>query len=179
MTHAPSHGAPQSDYRLLHPEKKPGKLILTIRTDKPEAEIGLYDGQNQLVYETWQAHRELAETIHIKIKEILKQSSKELKDIEGVACYRGPGSFTGLRIGLSVANALAYAQGIPIVARTNIDNSPESTHHIRAELGSVGSDAVRESWWLEQGIKDLLAGQNDKIAIPEYGAEAKTTKQLK
>jgi tRNA threonylcarbamoyladenosine biosynthesis protein TsaB len=129
-------------------------IILTIRTDKPEAEIGLYDGQNQLVYETWQAHRELAETIHIKIKEILNQASKGLDDIEGIACYRGPGSFTGLRIGLSVANALAYAQAIPVVARQNPD-------------------------WLEQGIKDLLVGQNDKIAIPEYGAEAKTTKQRK
>jgi tRNA threonylcarbamoyladenosine biosynthesis protein TsaB len=39
-----------------------------------------------------------------------------MHDIEGVVCFKGPGSFTGLRIGLTVGNALAYAQNIPVVA---------------------------------------------------------------
>jgi tRNA threonylcarbamoyladenosine biosynthesis protein TsaB len=129
-------------------------IILTLRTDKPESELGLYDDEKQLAYEVWHAHRELAETIHKKLAEILKKASKDLSDIEGVICFKGPGSFTGLRIGLSVGNALAYAQSIPIIAR-------------------------QDPKWLEQGIRDLLKGRNDKIAIPEYGAEAKTTKQKK
>jgi tRNA threonylcarbamoyladenosine biosynthesis protein TsaB len=129
-------------------------IILTLRTDKPEAEIGLYDNEKQLAYEFWHAHRELAETIHEKLAEILDKTSKELNNIEGVVCFKGPGSFTGLRIGLTIGNALAYAQNIPIVAKENPD-------------------------WLEKGIKALLAGKNEKIALPEYGAEAKTTKQRK
>jgi tRNA threonylcarbamoyladenosine biosynthesis protein TsaB len=129
-------------------------IILTIRTDKPEAEIGIYEGEKQLAYEIWQAHRELAETIHKKIQQMLSELSKSWNDIEGIVCFRGPGSFTGLRIGLTVANALAYAQNIPVVARTDPN-------------------------WLERGIKDLLAGQNDKIVIPEYGAEPNTTKPRK
>ena len=48
-------------------------LILTIRTDKPEAELGLYKDNQQLDYFVWQAHRELAETIHNKIKELLEK----------------------------------------------------------------------------------------------------------
>jgi tRNA threonylcarbamoyladenosine biosynthesis protein TsaB len=125
-------------------------IILTLRTDKPEAEIGIYDGEKQLAYEAWQAHRELAETIHKKIAEVLNKLSIPLEDVEGILCFKGPGSFTGLRIGLTVANALAYAQNIPVVAR-------------------------QDPGWLEQGIKDLLAGQNDKIALPEYGAPAHIT----
>jgi tRNA threonylcarbamoyladenosine biosynthesis protein TsaB len=128
--------------------------ILTIRTDKSESEIGLYDNNDQLVYEVWHAHRELAETILKKIEEILSKSNISLSDIEGVVCFKGPGSFTGLRIGLSVGNALAYAQNIPIVTTEDPD-------------------------WLEHGIEDILAGKNDKVAIPEYGADAKTTKQRK
>ena len=73
-------------------------IILTIRTDNPEAEIGLYENEKQLAYKTWQAHRSLAETIHIKIKELLNEANKSLDDIEGIACFKGPGSFTGLRI---------------------------------------------------------------------------------
>jgi tRNA A37 threonylcarbamoyltransferase TsaD len=73
-------------------------IILTIRTDKPEAEIGLFDDQTKLVYETWQAHRQLAETIHRKVETLLGSQQKSWQDIEGVACFQGPGSFTGLPI---------------------------------------------------------------------------------
>jgi tRNA threonylcarbamoyladenosine biosynthesis protein TsaB len=124
--------------------------ILTLRTDKPEAEVGLYDDDKQLNYENWEAHRQLAETIHLKIKEILDLSSISWHDVEGIVIYKGPGSFTGLRIGFSVANALAYAQKTPIVA--------------------IGGED-----WLQQGIKDLQAGKNDKVALPEYGAQPHTT----
>lgn len=125
--------------------------ILSLRTDKPEAEIGLFDSQKRLIYEAWQADRKLADTIHQKINEVLNKSSKTLDDIQGIVVFKGPGSFTGLRIGITVVNALAYSYGIPIVTRSGQD-------------------------WLETGIQDLLAGQDDKTAVPEYGAPAKTTK---
>ena len=129
-------------------------LIITIRTDKPEAELGLYEDGTQLKYETWLAHRELAETIHIKLDELLKSRHKELKDIAGIVVFRGPGSFTGLRIGITVANALAYSLGIPIVAAADPN-------------------------WLENGIKALQNGHNDKTALPEYGADPHITVQRK
>ncbi len=125
-------------------------LILSIRTDKPESEIGLFEGPTQLDYEVWEAHRQLGTTIHRKIDELLKRQGKTLHDIQGIVCFKGPGSFTGLRIGLTVANAFAYALDIPVVAR-------------------------EDPQWLESGIADLLAGKNDSIALPEYGAEAFTT----
>lgn len=124
--------------------------ILTIRTDKPQAEIGLFQSHNQLAYQKWQAHRELATTIHKELDKLLNKSSKSLKDIEGIVCFKGPGSFTGLRIGLSAGNALAYGLNIPIAA-------------------SSGED------WIKTGIKDLLGGKTDNVAMPDYGAPAKTT----
>ncbi len=125
-------------------------LILTIRTDKPEAELGLYQDDAQLAYETWLAHRQLAETLHTKIAALLKTQDKTLSDIGGIVAFQGPGSFTGLRIGLTVANALAYAQDIPVVAAASDD-------------------------WIKSGIKRLTHGETDSIAIPEYGAEANIT----
>jgi len=120
-------------------------LILTIRSDKPEAEIGLYDGDNKLAYTVWPAHRELAETIQQKIDELLEQHGKTLKDLQGIVAYQGPGSFTGLRIGLTVANALAYAQKIPIVA-----TSGEA--------------------WIATGAAALQKGGDQHIVVPEYGS---------
>lgn len=128
--------------------------ILTLRTDKPEAEIGLYDGETQLGYESWQAHRELAETIHTKIKQLLEGYDKSWHDIQGLVVFEGPGSFTGLRIGLTTANALAQSLNIPIIASQN----PK---------------------WIETGVKKLIRGENDRIALPFYGAPVHITPQKK
>lgn len=128
--------------------------ILTIRTDNPQAEIGLYENDKQVVYETWQAHRQLAETIHLQIAKLLQSIDLELQDIKGIVVFQGPGSFTGLRIGLSVANALAYGLGIPIVATTG-------------------------ATWAQSGIKRLQSGESDKVAKPEYGAPVHITTQKK
>lgn len=125
-------------------------VILTVRTDKPEAELGLYDNGAQLAYETWQAHRELGMVIFEKVDALLRGQRRKLEDIDGIVCFQGPGSFTGLRIGLTVGNALAYALGVPIVARQGAE-------------------------WLECGIADLLAGKNERIVLPEYGSNAHTT----
>lgn len=129
-------------------------LLLTIRTDKPEAEIGLYQDHDKLEYEVWQAHRELSVTIHKKIAAILERQAKTLQDLDGIICFAGPGSFTGLRIGLTVANALAYAQNIPIVATT-------------------------KDTWVDDGITKLQAGENMKIVLPEYGSPVHITTQKK
>lgn len=129
-------------------------LVLTIRTDKPEAELGLYEDTEQLAYEVWPAHRQLAETIHIKISELLEQKSKQLKDVKGVLCFQGPGSFTGLRIGVTVANALAMGLDIPVVA-------------------------TQDPNWIETGIQSIQTGTNDYPALPYYGAEVHITQQKK
>jgi tRNA threonylcarbamoyladenosine biosynthesis protein TsaB len=129
-------------------------LILTIRTDKPEAEVGLYVDGERLEYETWHAHRELSTTLHQKIEDVLAKQGKQLHDIEGVVGFAGPGSFTGLRIGLTVANSFAYGLPVPVVA-------------------AQGGD------WIETGIGRLLAGDPDKIALPEYGAPVNITQQKK
>lgn len=127
-------------------------MILAIRTDKPEAELYLYKDTEQIAVAKWQAHRELAETIHKKLDELLSSQGQALRSVRGIVCFKGPGSFTGLRIGLTVANALAYAQNIPIVAK-------------------------RGEHWLEKGIADLQTGKNDKIATPYYDRPAVTSAQ--
>jgi tRNA threonylcarbamoyladenosine biosynthesis protein TsaB len=125
-------------------------LILTLRTDNPEAEIGLYKDDQRLSHYTWPAHRQLAETVHLKIKEQLAQSKYDLHDITGIIFYKGPGSFTGLRIGASVANALAASLPANIVGET--DDS-----------------------WQDKGVARLINDENEKQVMPEYGAPVHIT----
>jgi tRNA threonylcarbamoyladenosine biosynthesis protein TsaB len=128
-------------------------LILTIRTDKPQSEIGLFSDNTKLAYESWEAHRQLAETIHKKIDELLESQQKDLSEVRGIVVYKGPGSFTGLRIGISVANSLAYSMDIPIAAETDE--------------------------WIESGIRKLLEGKSVNQAMPEYGSPVHVTQQKK
>jgi tRNA threonylcarbamoyladenosine biosynthesis protein TsaB len=125
-------------------------IFLTIRTDKPEAEIGLFDGSERLAYESWPAHRELSDTIHRKIDELLKSQDKTMTDVAGIAAYQGPGSFTGLRIGLTVANALAYSYSLPVVATTGND-------------------------WITVAGHQLQHTKLQQYILPEYGGEANIT----
>lgn len=126
-------------------------IIVTIRSDKPEAEIGIYDGTKQVAYETWQAHRKLAETLHTKIERLLETKGLGWSDIEGIGAYVGPGSFTGLRIGLSVANALAASYGVPCA-------------------GGTGED------WLKDTLDRLVDRSAGSLPlVPEYGAPVHIT----
>ena len=125
-------------------------MILTLRTDNPDAEIGLYNGSEQLSYHKWHADRSLAKDLLKVIHEQLATQKADWSDLRGIVVYQGPGSFTGLRIGLTVANTLAYGQGVPIVAA-------EGEH------------------WLDAGLARLQKGEDDKLALPHYGAEAHIT----
>ncbi len=126
-------------------------ITLCIRTDKPEAEVGLYDDERKLGYEVWTGHRQLAETLLGRIHALITRHNLAMEDIQGIVCYKGPGSFTGLRIGLSVANSLAYGLKVPIV-------------------GTTGDD------WVLAGVAHLQAGQREAVVLPEYGAEVHITR---
>lgn len=127
-------------------------IILTIRTDKPEAELGLFNDDNQLAYEMWEAHHELSSTIHKKIDALLSKAKKNWDEIEGIVCFKGPGSFTGLRIGLTVGNTIVMTLGASIVSTSDKD-------------------------WIKTGIKRLAVGENERVSLPEYGRGAHITPQ--
>lgn len=129
-------------------------LILTIRTDKPQAEIGLFEDDKQVAYQSWQAHRQLAETIHQKIEDLLAGEGPGLSDLGGIVCFKGPGSFTGLRIGLATGNALAYGLNVPIVSEQGED-------------------------WIKKGIRRLQKAENEVVSLPEYGNPAHITQPKK
>ena len=85
---------------------------------------------------------------------MLEGHGREWHDVDGMVVFQGPGSFTGLRIGLTVANALAQGLNVPIVATQN----PR---------------------WIETGVKRLIHGENDRVAVPHYGAPVHITPQKK
>lgn len=63
---------------------------------------------------TVQSRREKSQVLLPTIDQLLKRHKMSIKDIDAIWVNTGPGSFTGIRIGVSVANALGFAQGVPV-----------------------------------------------------------------
>ncbi|MBP2284090.1 tRNA threonylcarbamoyladenosine biosynthesis protein TsaB [Flavobacterium sp. CG_23.5] len=57
-----------------------------------------------------------AERLHVFIEEVIAEAGINLKDLSAIAVSQGPGSYTGLRIGVSAAKGLCYALDIPLIA---------------------------------------------------------------
>lgn len=128
-------------------------MILLLDTSTPICKLTLVDGDWRYENE-WQADRELAKRLLGYLDGQLKKNGKTWQDISAIGAFQGPGSFTGLRIGLTVLNTIADSQGIAIV-------------------GETGEE------WQEKALARLSAGENDRIVLPFYGSEAHITKPRK
>ncbi len=128
-------------------------MILLLDTSTPTSRLTLIDRDEKFTAE-WQAERQLAKGLHAWLRDRLTEHGKAWTDIEGIGAFRGPGSFTGLRIGLTVLNTLADSLVVPIVGESDDD-------------------------WQAHALERLRAGQNDRIVLPYYDRDANITTQRK
>ena len=91
--------------------------ILNIETATKNCSVSLArNGVTILCKEIAEEGYSHAEKLHVFIEEIIKESQLNIKDLHAVAVSKGPGSYTGLRIGVSTAKGLCYALGIPLIS---------------------------------------------------------------
>ena len=128
-------------------------MILLLDTSTSLCRLTIVDGEQRYDHQ-WQADRQLAHGLLSYIIEQMHAHDFSWKDLTGIGVMQGPGSFTGLRIGLTVANTIADAEQLPIVGAT-ADN------------------------WQDEVTMRLRAGENDKIVLPSYGSDATITKPRK
>ncbi len=91
--------------------------ILNIETATKNCSVSLAkNGETILCKEIAEQGYSHAEKLHVFIEEILKETGIGANDLNGIAVSKGPGSYTGLRIGVSTAKGLCYALGIPLIS---------------------------------------------------------------
>lgn len=120
-------------------------MIILLDTSTSTCFLTIVNGENRQDFE-WEARRTLARNL----LKFLEEKTGDLHLISGIGVMKGPGSFTGLRIGLAVANTLADSLSIPII-------------------GVMGDN------WRDLALGKLRSGENEKIVMPEYGATANIT----
>ncbi len=124
-------------------------MIILWNSAAMTVECEVVDGE-KTVHNEWQADRTLARDMLAYLRDQLAAQGKTIHDITGIGVFRGPGSFTGLRIGMTVLNTLADSLGVPIV-------------------GVAGED------WRRKARERLADGENDHVVLPEYDAPARVT----
>lgn len=75
-----------------------------------------------------------SEQLHLFIKEALQEASLSFSDLDAVAISKGPGSYTGLRIGVSAAKGLCFAMDIPLIS---IPTLKSMAHQVKPQAGEI------------------------------------------
>lgn len=126
-------------------------MILAANTSGNITDLWLFSAAGETIAEqTWDSGRALADELLGRLEQFLQAHDTAFSDLTGLIIFSGPGSFTSLRIGHTVFNALADSLDIPVV-------------------GASGHD------FLVAGRQQLADAQIGVPALPHYGAEANVT----
>ncbi len=94
---------------------------LVLSTSSPQAAAALLDGPTVLAFRTEHAPRQAEAALFQVLASVLEEAETFLSDVGGFIADVGPGSFTGVRVGVTVAKTLAWAQGVRVGGISSFD----------------------------------------------------------
>ncbi|WP_375238441.1 tRNA (adenosine(37)-N6)-threonylcarbamoyltransferase complex dimerization subunit type 1 TsaB [Aurantibacter sp.] len=109
--------------------------ILSIETSTTNCSVSLSkNGETLLLKENYGNGYSHAERLHLYIEEVLEQASIGKSELNAIAVGKGPGSYTGLRIGVSAAKGLCYALNIPLISISTLESL---AHQVKIDSGLI------------------------------------------
>lgn len=96
-------------------------LILSIESAAMGCSVALHRNGDFLAERAQYESRSAAEQLTVLTERLLKESGFGFSDLDAIAVSKGPGSYTGLRIGVSTAKGLCYATDLPLISINTLD----------------------------------------------------------
>ena len=96
-------------------------IILHIETSTNICSVALSKGEQLLALKESEEDKAHARLLSIFIKQVFEESKLKIEDINAISISMGPGSYTGLRIGVSTAKGLCYGLNIPLIAINTLE----------------------------------------------------------
>lgn len=157
-------------------------LTVAINSATQETSVALVGDGKLLGEKTWKSNRDEAEKILPGIVSLLRKTGKQWKDVGELLVVTGPGPFTGLRVGVTVANALAMSAGCGIKTldvfhylRARIPKKMRAKSAIVVKAGGDNLALISEGMGKEKLLKsEEIAGALKKLSVKHMLAEMKT-----
>lgn len=137
-------------------------LILAFDVSSAEGSVAVLDGRELLARESLNPAQRSAQSLAPAIRQVLERAGKEPRDVKLIATTIGPGSFTGLRVGVTMAKTLAYALRCDLIGLNTLDILAAQ---IPSEL--VTSPNVQIHAVLDAQRKELFVGRYQAAAGDE------------
>ena len=123
---------------MTSPDSLPPKKVfhLAVEVSTPEGSLAFFEDDQLLWSHSWSRTSSHSEMLTQTLASGLAQTAKTLGDLDFASVTRGPGSFTGLRVGINLVKTLGLSLNIPLIAPTTLEilaasareNLPEGSH---------------------------------------------------
>ncbi len=134
-------------------------IILNLETATTNCSVSLAkDGKLLAIKEHDTPNYSHSEQLHIFIEEVLKNAKLKLSAVDAVAVSKGPGSYTGLRIGVSAAKGLCFSLDVPLISIPTLENMVHQVKCGTADFSIPVLDARRMEVYsavFDQGISQI------------------------
>jgi len=144
-------------------------LVLAIESATSRPSLALFNDQELLAHRECHANGSLTPQIIPAIHELLEEASVTVADLEGLAVSIGPGTFTGLRVGLATMTAFRFALGIPLVGVSTLEGLAWNLPNV--ELPILSTVAIRADlvyWgrfrWRDNHLVSMETDQMGKLS---------------
>ena len=149
-------------------------ILLAFETSAKAASVALFDGDKLLAEQYQNTAMTHSQTLMVMAQDMLKQCGKTAQDVEAVAVANGPGSFTGVRIGVAAAKGFAWGREIRIYGVSTLEAMVHGAGIYDGFVCPV-MDARREQvyntvFYINRG-KMIRQTPDRAIALTELGAE--------
>lgn len=136
--------------------------LLTIDTATRYGSVAVASDEGVLAERRFMAERSSASRLPLIIRECMDEASLEMRHLEGIGVAVGPGSFTGLRVGVAAAKGLAYALDLPVAGFSSLAmlamNFPFAAHPL-CMLHDARKNEVYAGRYLMGSYPELLASE--------------------
>ena len=143
-------------------------LVLAIDTSTNVGTVGLYSNETGLVGEiSINIKRTHSENIMVAIDNILELTEHKIEDIDKIAVSIGPGSFTGIRIGVAVAKGLAYSTGKSIVGVNELDIIASGIANTEYEIIPIIDARKERGYYSTYRYENNILKRTDEYGVGE------------
>ena len=151
-------------------------LILAFETSAKAASVALHDGQKLLGESYQNTGLTHSQTLMVMAEDVLKQCGKTAADVTAVAVAEGPGSFTGVRIGVAAAKGFAWGAQLPCYGISTLEAMAESLGiyqgYVCPVMDARRSQVYNALFYVNRGEISRVAPDR-AIALADLGAELK------